>query len=104
MEPWIVCVIVVCTMFATLGVQAILGIAFDSGAKGEINLLAETPEQKELKVYYELGFLCGKCDGDKFIYNMPIYGCKNRLHWLNGYHDGLKWRAEEKKLNGDFTE
>ncbi len=104
MEPLVIGLIVVCTMFAALGVQAVLGIAFDSGTKGKINLSAETPRQKELKVLYDLGFLCGKHDGWHSDYGRPCHIAPDldRLHWWNGYHDGLKWREEEKKLNGNF--
>lgn len=103
MEPWIIGVIVCCTIFATLAIQVIACMVFDSKPRGNINLSAETPEQKRLKTQYDLGFLCGKHDGNPGDYGKPSYAASDDriLHWWNGYHDGVKWREEGKKLNGE---
>jgi len=105
MEPWVVGLICGFSVVATIVVIWLLWMLFKPASKGEINLSAETPRQKELKILYDLGFLCGKHDGVPMAYSRPdVYKEEDRLHWWNGYHDGLKWREEDDKLNGDFTE
>jgi len=106
MEPWIVGLICGSSVVVTIVVIWLLWMLFKPASKGEIHLSAETPRQKELKILYDLGFLCGKHDGRHGDYGRPCYIAPDldRLHWWNGYHDGLKWREEDDKLNGDFTE